>query len=175
MEKIEIISKNSGDTKKIGALLAPLLSPGDLLILRGPLGGGKTTFTQGLGEALEAERPIVSPTFTLAREVKIKFRGGVPGLLIHVDAWRLKARGGDIFEEFEALGLEDDFEGSNALVVAEWGDGIAEALSDSILYVDFKRDLEKENWRSISLTPSGFKGLGDLEKTAEAAFGDFID
>ena len=171
---MKVETKNSGETKELGKLLSPFLSPGDLLILRGPLGAGKTTFTQGLGEGLKAERPIISPTFTLAREVKIQFKDGKKGLLIHVDAWRLKARGGDIFEEFEALGIEDDFEGNNALVVAEWGDKIAEPLSDRILYVDFERNMERENLRSVSFTSKGFKGLEGFEKSVEAVFGSFV-
>lgn len=174
MEEIKIVTKNSEETKKLASLLSPFLSPGDLLILRGPLGTGKTTFTQGLGEALKAERPIISPTFTLAREVKIKFKEK-DGLLIHVDAWRLKAHGGDIFEEFEALGIEDDFEGNNALVVAEWGEGIAEPLSESVLYVDFERNREKENWRLISFAPKGFGRLEGFKQSAEVNFGNFID
>ncbi|MBQ1427384.1 MAG: tRNA (adenosine(37)-N6)-threonylcarbamoyltransferase complex ATPase subunit type 1 TsaE, partial [Aeriscardovia sp.] len=74
MEEIRVVTKNTGETKKLGKVLSSFVRPGDLLILRGPLGAGKTTFTQGLGEGLEAERPIISPTFTLAREVKIKFK-----------------------------------------------------------------------------------------------------
>ncbi|MBQ1348677.1 MAG: tRNA (adenosine(37)-N6)-threonylcarbamoyltransferase complex ATPase subunit type 1 TsaE, partial [Aeriscardovia sp.] len=97
------------------------------------------------------------------------------GLLIHVDAWRLKARGGDIFEEFEALGIEDDFEGNNALVVAEWGDKIAEPLSDRILYVDFKRNMERENLRLISFTSQGFEEFEGFKKSVEAVFGSFTD
>lgn len=174
-EEVKVKTCGVRETKKLGAALAPFLSPGDLLILRGPLGAGKTTFTQGLGEGLEAERPIISPTFTLAREVKVKFEGGREGLLIHVDAWRLKAQGGDIFEEFEALGIEDDFEGNSALVVAEWGDGVAEALSDRILYVDFARDPERESERLISFTPKGFRALGDFKKKAEEVFGNSVD
>lgn len=175
MEEIKVVTKNTGETKKLGEVLSSYVCPGDLLILRGPLGAGKTTFTQGLGEGLEAERPIISPTFTLAREVKIKFKDRKDGLLIHVDAWRLKARGGDIFEEFEALGIEDDFEGNNALVVAEWGDKIAEPLSDHILYVDFKRNMERENLRLISFTSEGFEGFEGFKKRAEAVFGSFTD
>ena len=129
----------------------------------------------GLPLTMKAQRPIISPTFTLAREVKVKFRGKKDGLLIHIDAWRLKARGGDIFEEFEALGIEDDFEANNALVVAEWGEGIAEPLSESILYVDFKRNTDRENLRVVSFAPQGFKGIEGFKERAEAVFGSFID
>ncbi|MBR6439907.1 MAG: tRNA (adenosine(37)-N6)-threonylcarbamoyltransferase complex ATPase subunit type 1 TsaE [Aeriscardovia sp.] len=174
-EEVKVATGCARETRKLGEILAPFLSPGDLLILRGPLGAGKTTFTQGLGEGLGAERAIISPTFTLAREVKVKFSGGRPGLLIHVDAWRLKAQGGDIFEEFEALGIEDDFEGSNALVVAEWGDGIAEALSDRILYVDFARSAQRESKRVVAFTPKGFGALAGFRKKAEEVFGNLVD
>ena len=174
-EAVRVKTKSAGETKRLGALLSAFLSPGDLLILRGPLGAGKTTFTQGLGEGLQAERPIISPTFTLAREVGVKFSGGRKGLLIHVDAWRLKAQGGDIFEEFEALGIEDDFEGSPALVVAEWGDGVAEALSDRILYVDFARSGQRESERLVSFASHGFEGLGRFREKAEEVFGNAVD
>lgn len=174
-KKIEVVTNDSDETKRLASLLAPFLSPGDLLILRGPLGAGKTTFTQGLGAALKAERSIISPTFTLAREAKIRFQDQREGLLIHVDAWRLKACGGDIFAEFEALGIEDDFEGNNALIVAEWGEGVVEPLSERIIYVDFQRNAEKENRRSISFTPKGFRGLEEFKRKAEAEFGSFIN
>lgn len=174
-EEVKVATCNARETKKLGTLLAPFLSPGDLLILRGPLGAGKTTFTQGLGEGLKAERPIISPTFTLAREVKVQFSGGREGLLIHVDAWRLKAQGGDIFDEFEALGIEDDFEDNNALVVAEWGDGVAEALSDRILYVDFARRVQRESERLISFVPKGFGMLAGFKEKVEEVFGNPVD
>nr|WP_275934819.1 tRNA (adenosine(37)-N6)-threonylcarbamoyltransferase complex ATPase subunit type 1 TsaE [Leucobacter chromiiresistens] len=109
------------DPESMGALgvrLGRVLRAGDLVILTGPLGAGKTTLTRGVGEGLGVRGPVQSPTFVLAR-THPSLVGGAP--LVHVDAYRL---GGA--DELDDLDL--DFEGS--VVVAEWGAGIVEARDD---------------------------------------------
>jgi tRNA threonylcarbamoyladenosine biosynthesis protein TsaE len=107
------------------ARLATLLRPGDLLVLSGDLGAGKTTFTQGLGEALGVRGPITSPTFVIAR-THPSLVSGPP--LVHVDAYRL----GDAAEIDD---IDLDATSDQAVTVVEWGDGMAEQLSDSWLHV----------------------------------------
>ena len=112
-------------TRGLGTRLGQLLRAGDLLVLTGDLGAGKTTLTQGLGEGLGVRGPITSPTFVLAR-VHPSLVGGPP--LVHVDAYRL---GGTL--ELDNLDLDEAIEES--VTVVEWGHGIAERLSDDRLEV----------------------------------------
>lgn len=103
---------------ELGARLGGLLRAGDLVILTGPLGAGKTTLTRGIGEGLGVRGPVQSPTFVLAR-THPSLVGGAP--LVHVDAYRLAGAG-------EVDDLDLDFE--NSVVVAEWGAGMFEGFAD---------------------------------------------
>jgi len=112
--------------ESLGRRLAGLLGAGDLLVLTGPLGAGKTTLTRGLGEGLHVRGQVASPTFVLARTHPSE--SGVP--LVHVDAYRL---GGAA--ELDDLDL--DYEGS--VVVVEWGAGLLDGVADSWLDVVIER------------------------------------
>lgn len=132
--------------RALGRALAPLLRAGDLLIASGDLGAGKTTFTQGLGEGLGVEGPIISPTFVLAR-VHRSLTGGPA--LVHADAYRL---GG--FAELEDLDLEESL--ADSVTVIEWGSGVAEALAPERLEVAIRRGLDPaDETRWVFLTPRG--------------------
>ncbi|UVI35137.1 tRNA (adenosine(37)-N6)-threonylcarbamoyltransferase complex ATPase subunit type 1 TsaE [Brevibacterium spongiae] len=111
--------------RRFAAILAGHLRAGDLLILTGNLGAGKTTFTQSLGKALDVVGRITSPTFIIAREHPS--RGDGPAL-VHVDAYRL-ADG----EELEDLDLDSELDES--ITVVEWGAGMAEQLSSDYLEI----------------------------------------
>ncbi len=126
------------DTKAFGALLAQDLRPGDLVILSGPLGAGKTALTQGIGKGLDITTPITSPTFVIAR-----VHDG-PTKLIHVDAYRL---GGDL----EDLGIDEDLD--QAVVVVEWGEGVVEGFSDSHLLISMQR--HDDDSRTVQITGVG--------------------
>jgi tRNA threonylcarbamoyladenosine biosynthesis protein TsaE len=110
-------------------VVAPHVRPGDLLILTGDLGAGKTTFTQGLGAALGVRGPVASPTFIIARTHPSLVDGPA---LIHVDAYRLGS-----LAELDDLDLDATLEDS--VTVVEWGDP-AIALSDDRLHVVISRD-----------------------------------
>lgn len=112
-------------TVTFGRQLATLLRAGDVLVLTGDLGAGKTTMTRGLGEGLGVRGEVTSPTFIIAREHP-NLAGG-PGL-VHVDAYRL---GG--FGELEDLDLATSLE--DAVTVIEWGAGMAEGLSDDRMHI----------------------------------------
>ncbi|WP_428099243.1 tRNA (adenosine(37)-N6)-threonylcarbamoyltransferase complex ATPase subunit type 1 TsaE [Demequina sp.] len=109
-------------------VVAPVLRPGDLLLLSGDLGAGKTTFTQGLGEALGVRGPIASPTFIIARTHPSLVGGPA---LVHVDAYRLGS-----LAELDDLDLDATLE--DAVTVVEWGDPAA-ALSEDRLHVTISR------------------------------------
>jgi alanine racemase/tRNA threonylcarbamoyladenosine biosynthesis protein TsaE len=111
----------------LGRELGARLRAGDLVVLTGPLGAGKTTLTRGIGEALQVRGPITSPTFVLAR-THPSLVGGPE--LVHVDAYRLG-------NAMELDDLDIDFEA--AVVVAEWGHGLIESETDSRLEVVIER------------------------------------
>lgn len=115
-------------TRALGRRLAGALRVGDLVVLDGPLGAGKTSLTQGLGEALGVRGRVTSPTFVLARE----HRGPLP--LVHVDAYRLRDTGAGLDD------LELDAALEVGVVVVEWGAGLVEGLADAWLRVDLERD-----------------------------------
>ena len=116
-------------TRRLAQAVARQLQAGDVIILTGELGAGKTTFTQGLANALGITAPITSPTFVLARH----HRHPADGLnLVHVDAYRLTGE-----DELASLDLESWLQDS--VVVVEWGRGSAEALSDAYLDIELLR------------------------------------
>jgi tRNA threonylcarbamoyladenosine biosynthesis protein TsaE len=129
------------DTHAFGRSLADVLRAGDLIVLVGPLGAGKTALTQGIGAGLGVRGPVTSPTFVIARV----HRGGrVP--LVHVDAYRL---GG-------AADVEDlDLDASTAesVTVVEWGQGLVEQLTDEHLVVELDR--RDDDVRTAVLLPHG--------------------
>lgn len=130
--------------RELGVRLAGLLRAGDLLVLSGDLGAGKTTLTQGIGEGLKVRGPITSPTFVIAR-VHPSLSGGPP--LVHVDAYRL---GG--FAELDDLDLDAAVEES--VTVVEWGEGLAEGLADDRLEIVIARDATSDG-RVVRLTATG--------------------
>ncbi|GAB3492376.1 tRNA (adenosine(37)-N6)-threonylcarbamoyltransferase complex ATPase subunit type 1 TsaE [Nocardiopsis coralliicola] len=131
------------DMRSLGARIAGLLGRGDLLLLSGPLGAGKTTFTQGLAEGLGVRGPITSPTFVIAR-IHPSLDGGPD--LVHVDAYRL---GGAA--ELDDLDLDATL--PEAVTVVEWGDGIAEELAEDRLEIAIER--RADDVRTVRVTGVG--------------------
>ncbi|MCL2424405.1 MAG: tRNA (adenosine(37)-N6)-threonylcarbamoyltransferase complex ATPase subunit type 1 TsaE [Micrococcales bacterium] len=134
----QVVAPDADATRAYGAVLAALLRAGDLVVLTGGLGAGKTTLTQGIGAGLGVRGPVVSPTFTIAR-VLPSLTGGPA--LVHADAYRLG--GADdtaavhVAEELEALDLDASLDSS--VTVVEWGAGWVEALTDDRLEVNVER------------------------------------
>jgi tRNA threonylcarbamoyl adenosine modification protein YjeE len=125
---------------QLGLAIAKVLKSGDLLLLNGPLGAGKTTLTRGIGEGLGASGTVQSPTFVLART----HRTAVGPKLVHVDAYRLNS----------ALELDDlDIDFANSIVVVEWARDYIDGIAEHWLLVDINRDSEDE---SRLVTISGF-------------------
>ena len=137
------------ETRAVARAIAALLEPGDVVLLAGDLGAGKTTFAQGLAEGLGVTEPVVSPTFTLAREYAGRLR------MVHVDVYRL-----DHASEILDLGLED-LAGDDGVTVVEWGDVAGAYVQGEQLSVSLEllsspegKDGEGEqDGRSITVTP----------------------
>lgn len=132
----------------LGRRLAKLLRPGDLVMLTGELGAGKTTLTRGLGEGLGVRGAVTSPTFVIAR-VHPSLSDGPP--LVHVDAYRL---GGGL-DEMEDLDLDVSL--PESVIVVEWGDGKVEELSEDRLHVVIDRTVgdTTDEVREVTLTGVG--------------------
>ncbi|APT93193.1 ATP-binding protein [Corynebacterium phocae] len=122
-------------THQLGEELGRALETGDVVILDGPLGAGKTTFTQGIARGMQVKGRVTSPTFIIAREHRSTVGGPA---LIHMDAYRLLDSGTDPLGELDALDLDTELD--QAVVVAEWGAGLAEQLEQDYLLVRIDRE-----------------------------------
>ncbi|OBJ61682.1 tRNA (adenosine(37)-N6)-threonylcarbamoyltransferase complex ATPase subunit type 1 TsaE [Mycobacterium sp. 1423905.2] len=123
------------DTVALGCRLGAQLRAGDVVVLSGPLGAGKTVLAKGIAEAMEVDGPVTSPTYVLAR-VHPPRRTGAPAM-IHVDVYRLLDEGTDLLGELDSLDLDTDLD--DAVVVVEWGEGLVERLSERHLDVKLER------------------------------------
>jgi len=153
-------TRSADGTRELAASLADLAQPGDLLLLVGDLGAGKTAFTQGFAAALGVSEPVASPTFTLARE----YRGRL--LLHHLDVYRLEQ-----ISEVLDLGLPELLD-SGGVVLIEWGDAIRQALPNdhlevALTFIDAQRSPPDE--RRVILTPVGPRWLARARAIAAAA------
>ena len=113
---------------ELGLALGATFKAGDLVLLTGPLGAGKTTLTRGIGEALGAIGNVSSPTFVIARTHKL---AGKTHVLVHVDAYRLSSAA-------ELDDLDIDFE--NSITIVEWGKGYTDGITDRWLEIEIERD-----------------------------------
>ena len=151
--------------RRLGHRLANLLAPGDLVLLDGDLGAGKTTLTQGIGAGLGVRGPVTSPTFVLAREHP-SLVGGPP--LVHVDGYRLAG----------ATELGDlDLDTAAAVTVVEWGRGLAESLAPDRVQITIDRDAALGTGADAA-TPAGAPhpdADADAEADADADAGDDAD
>jgi tRNA threonylcarbamoyladenosine biosynthesis protein TsaE len=141
-----------GAMRALGERIAGVLEAGDLVLVGGELGAGKTTFAQGVGSGLGVRGPVTSPTFVIAR-VHPSLTDGPP--LVHVDAYRL---GG--WDELEDLDLEATLD--QAVTVVEWGEGLAEGLGPDRLEVHIHRDsgADSGEMREVRIQPVGNRWAG---------------
>jgi tRNA threonylcarbamoyladenosine biosynthesis protein TsaE len=145
------------DMRDLGRRLATLLRAGDLVILAGPLGAGKTTLVQGIGAGLGVRGPVTSPTFVIAR-VHPAVAGPGPAL-VHADAYRLGSIG-----EVDDLDLDTD--AASAVTVVEWGAGLAEALAEDRLEITIEPDRDGDA-RTVRINAHGARWNGALTGAAD--------
>ena len=138
-------SKSENDTKKIAFKMASMLKKGDLIVLCGDLGSGKTKFTEGFLTYFGLEDEISSPTFTIVNEYKTtKFP------IFHFDVYRLS----DVSEFYE-IGGEEYFE--NGICLIEWGELISDALPSDFMHITFEKDSKNEDLRILNIQTYGNK------------------
>ena len=141
------------DTIALGSRLGEQLRAGDVVVLSGPLGAGKTVLAKGIAAAMDVDGPVTSPSYVLAR-VHPPHRAGAPAM-IHVDMFRLLDHSdppsADLLGELDSLDLDTDLDG--AVVVVEWGEGLAERLSERHLDIRLERvshsDVRIATWRWV--------------------------
>lgn len=147
---MSVVLPTADDTRALGRAIGRILRAGDLVVLSGPLGAGKTVLAQGIGAGLGVLGQVTSPTFVIARVHRPDpSRGGrVP--LVHVDAYRL---GGvaDPLGEIDALDLDETLDA--AVTVVEWGEGLVERLAEAHLEVCIDR--RDDESRVVNLVPHG--------------------
>ena len=155
MTGTRIVAGTAEDTRGLGMRLAALLRPGDLLVLSGDLGAGKTTFTQGVGTGLGVRGAVTSPTFVISR---VHPSLGDGPALVHVDAYRLAG-----LAELDDLDLDTSLD--DAVTIVEWGEGVAEGLADERLELRLRRrvgsdlDTDDHDPREVEVTPVGLRWL----------------
>lgn len=146
----DVISNSAEETLALGRKIAPFLKKGDVLVMTGDLGAGKTLFTTGILEFYEKKDEVSSPTFTIVNEYDLK----EDLKLFHFDVYRLESP-----EEFLAIGGDEFFEKGICLI--EWGEKIEEYLPKDVLRINIKKDTEEEGKRifSFSWTSSRYDEL----------------
>lgn len=157
---LTVTTRSVDETRIVGAALAPMLLPGDVISLTGDLGAGKTALVQGIAAASGVEERVTSPTFTIVHQ----YRGRYP--FIHVDVYRLNS-----FQEVIDLGFEE-FLDPDSVVVVEWGGAITPLLPRRHLEIELRQtDSEDLNERFLVFRPRGqewIRKIQDMRITAEA-------
>lgn len=149
------ISNSEGETKKLATLFANELNNGDIIVLSGELGSGKTKFTEGFLSYFGLEEEISSPTFTIVNEYQ---KNDIN--IYHFDVYRLSS-----IDEFYAIGGEQYFD--NGICIIEWGEIIKEALPSNYIHLSFERDLINEEKRIINIKTVGDKYNKLIKKVYE--------
>ena len=152
---LQFRTASAEETRSLGAAIAGLIEPGDVVSLTGDLGAGKTTLVQGLARALDVREPVVSPTFTLVRQ----YRGRHP--VYHLDVYRL-----DRLQDVIDLGFEEMAD-SEAVVFVEWGDAIDALLPESHLQIELTLDNDGDA-RTLALTAFGREWSRRWDRLAQA-------
>ncbi len=145
---IEVRCPTSEDTEALGGRVAASLRPGDIVVLAGGLGAGKTLFTRGLATGLGVEEPVVSPSFVLVREYRSGF---LP--VVHADVYRLASM--NEFDDLDVLEMSKE-----GVLVIEWGEAVESALPPDHLRIEF--EVEEDGTRILKFVGAGTWESRDL-------------
>lgn len=149
---IAVHCRKPDDTEALGSRIASHLRPGDVVVLAGGLGAGKTLLTRGIATGLGVEEPVVSPSFVLVREYRTGF---MP--VIHVDVYRLGSM--NEFDDLDVLELAQD-----GVLVIEWGEAVEPALPTDHLRIEFEVDVDQA--RTLRFVGAGEWAKRDLDGIA---------
>jgi len=149
------ISNSENETMNLAGKLASKLQTGDVVVLSGDLGSGKTKFTEGFLTYFGLQDEISSPTFTIVNEY-CKDNTNI----YHFDVYRLNSS-----DEFYAIGGDGYFE--NGISIIEWGEIIADALPSNYIHISFERNLDDENKRILNIKPIGNKYINIIKEICE--------
>lgn len=148
----KFVSKNENDTIEFANNLASLLKNGDIIVLSGDLGSGKTKFTQGILKHFGLEDEISSPTFTIVNEYHKDETN-----IYHFDVYRLTDS-----DEFYAIGGDEYL--NKGICIIEWGEIIEDILPNDYIKINFTKDVENENYRTLELIGTGENSQNILNK-----------
>lgn len=149
MREVVLISSSPEQTRAIGAAVAAVLRPGDVVLLAGDLGAGKTCFVQGAAAALGVAAPVTSPSFVLVRE----YAGDVR--VVHADVYRLNS-----LQELIDLGYEEVLD-PDSVTFVEWGDAVSGLLPEDRLQVEIRREDDEDHRRVILHGGTGWEARLD--------------
>jgi tRNA threonylcarbamoyladenosine biosynthesis protein TsaE len=152
-----MITHSPEQTRSAGALLGRLLQRGDVVLLTGTLGAGKTTFVQGIARALQSDEYVQSPTFTLVAEHDGVASDGRAVRLYHVDLYRLAGT-----DDVGTLGLDDYFDDPDGVTVVEWPDRSPASMPETYLLVDLQ--FLADTKRNLRLSPEGERHRATIER-----------
>jgi tRNA threonylcarbamoyladenosine biosynthesis protein TsaE len=161
MKRLSVNCRGREETAQVAASLAPFLQPGDAMLLKGALAGGKTAFVQELVKALGSKTEVTSPTFTLAQ-----FYPTPAGTFLHIDAYRLSS-----VAEFRDLALDDYV--AESITAVEWGDIVAQDFSNA-LTIEFEFVERQDNWRTLTFSAEAERWQAVLEVLQRKLQREFI-
>jgi tRNA threonylcarbamoyladenosine biosynthesis protein TsaE len=155
----ELRTTSASSTRQFAAELGTILSAGDVVVLVGDLGAGKTTFAQGLAYGLGVDAPVTSPSFTLVQE----YAGRVP--VAHVDVYRLER-----VQELHDLGFEELLDGDTVTMI-EWGDAVQQVLPPDhvVVRIEAGTDPDERTLTVDAVGPAWQRRRGELERTLDRA------
>ncbi len=146
---LELATPSADATRDLAAAVAGWCLPGDILLLSGDLGAGKTTFAQGFGRALGIDEPVTSPTFTLVRQYELEEEPRGIRIMLHADVYRLEH-----LAEVADLGLGQLVEDAGVALV-EWGEAAEPVLGDGTLSVRLEADPDDDDRRAVTVSSLG--------------------
>jgi tRNA threonylcarbamoyladenosine biosynthesis protein TsaE len=154
--EVVLRTETAAETRRLGGAIASLLREGDVVVLTGELGAGKTTLVQGAARELDVEGPVVSPTFTLVRE----YEGRLP--IVHADIYRL-----DRVQDVIDLAL-DELIGDRGVLFIEWGDAVEGLLPPDRLTVELTDPDPTQEARRVAIRGAGDAWAGRWDRLVAA-------